>query len=290
MRLSPVRALPSRALRALPLVVALVGLPALGAAQDGVMVNTGVPIGSPATGVNVPLRVENPNDSMQIFGQPQVAPAPSESRSGGQGASVGGREGAAANPFQQALERRARARGGDGDEGEGAMRDPFSSEQLAGIGRSGRGQESFTLVGADIYRGVTPNENDSIAHIARYQRRARTGASNELTWVGFQPFDDYTRVFIQTGRQAGHSVAQSPDGRTLTIRLPRTAIPLSNFRRPIDTSFFGRAVQEVRAGRGAQGEAQITIRLDRDARHAVQVQGNESGSYIFIDFYDRASE
>jgi hypothetical protein len=140
------------------------------------------------------------------------------------------------------------------------------------------------IVGASIYRGITPNENDTLPHISRFQA---AGGTNQLTWVGFQPFQERTRVFVQTGRSASHSVVPSPDGRTLTIRLPSTRIPLSNFQRDIDASFFDRAVTHVRATRSGDS-TDVVIELGRTVRYEV-TQDAENPTYLYIDFFENES-
>ena len=135
------------------------------------------------------------------------------------------------------------------------------------------------VYGSEIYRGVTPNEVDSLPHIAGSQARGVLG-ENTLTWVGFQPFDTHTRVFLQTGRPAQYQIHESPDGLTVTIRLRDTRVDFSNFRRWIDASYFGRPVHMIDTARAEDNVTEVTIDLSRYAAYAVS---SEAG-YLFIDF------
>ena len=74
----------------------------------------------------------------------------------------------------------------------------------------------MTVGASSIYRGVTPDARDTLPHISPYQRAAENADDpNQLTWVGFQRFDDKARVFIQTGRHprstARRSLSRRPD-------------------------------------------------------------------------------
>ena len=133
--------------------------------------------------------------------------------------------------------------------------------------------------GSEIYRGVTPNEVDSLPHISGSQTRGEAG-ENTLTWVGFQPFEEFTRVFLQTGRPAQYQVRESPDGLTITVRLRDTRVDFSNFHRWIDASYFGRPVNMIDTNRAEDGITEVTIDLSRYADYAL----SSDGDYLFLDF------
>lgn len=239
-----------------------------------------VPDGAPAAGSNVQYRYTTPGQSQQL-----LAPSTSGSTTVQNGGSATGGSGATvqgpANPYAEILERRG---GAEGAEGEGGFREPFQSESVSGVGyQSARERATTWIDGADIYRGIIPNTQDTLPHVAVHQRRAARGA-NRLTWIGFQPFDDSTRVFLQTGRDADYRVAESPDGLTVTIRLSNTAIALSNFRRTIDASYFGRPVVSIDAMAAGGGATDVVIELDRDAGWEITEGAGVDGAYVFIDF------
>lgn len=168
-----------------------------------------------------------------------------------------------------------------GGEGEGGLIDPIAMDRISSLSTGRRDQEIF-VSGNQIYRGVTPNSTDSLPHIARHQRRAENGGRNVLTWIGYQPFEDYTRIFIQTGRMADYQVTESPDGLTLTVRLRSTEISLSNFRRDIDAAFFGRAVTNITATPAGGGATDVVIELFEPSDYTIATA--ENSDYIFIDF------
>jgi len=240
-------------------------------AQD-VIINTGVPAGSPQQGVDVPSRM-TPSQSQQLLTPAATPTAP--------GATGSAEASGTRNPYQGILDRR-RSGQGEGEDGT-AFRDPFRTEQISGFGYGGR-DRSFIVNAEDIYRGVIPGVQDSLPHISRYQRNAATGAQNALTWVGFQPFDDFTRVFVQVGRTPQYSVHESPDGLTITVHLRQTRISLRNFARSVDARFFGRSVDSIRAHRVDNG-VDIVIQLGRNASYTITSSGTR-GEYLFIDFAD----
>ncbi len=160
-----------------------------------------------------------------------------------------------------------------GEDGEA----PFSNNRMEGLQAAAAEQGWF--YGSEIYRGVTPNEVDTLPHISSSQHRGETG-NNTLTWVGFQPFETYTRVFLQTGRPAQYQVRESPDGLTITIRLRDTSVDFTNFYRWIDTSHFGRPVNMIDTARSDDGVTEVTIDLSRFAEYSIVAEGG----YLFIDF------
>ena len=155
--------------------------------------------------------------------------------------------------------------------------DGYTNNRLSAL-QDGSSRPAW-IYGSEIYRGVTPNEVDSLPHIAGSQQRAETG-ENTLTWVGFQPFDTHTRVFLQTGRTAQYQVQESPDGLTVTVRLRDTRVDFSNFHRWIDASYFGRPVHMIDTARADDGVTEVTIDLSRYAAYTVS---SEDG-YLFLDF------
>jgi hypothetical protein len=231
--------------------------------------------GAPQQGVETPNRYTSPSQSQQVLtAQPPAAPAAA-------GAAAPAAPSGPVNPYQQIIDARTAATAPPGAEGaEGADGAPqiFVSDRVAGISEA---QPTFAI--EDYYRGVTPHIVDSLPHISRYQQRAESGSrANELTWVGFQPFDGATRVFIQTGRDADYSINNSPDGLTMTITLRNTTISVRNFTRDIDASYFGRAVQHVQARRSGRDTA-VTITLARSSAYTTETS-SDGDSYLFIDF------
>jgi hypothetical protein len=226
--------------------VALAGsiaLPALAAAQVQ-------SAGSPAEGVEVQYRYSNPSQSQQILDvqAPEAAPASAEAAPGDAAPAV---EGSVSNPTVLGLD-------------EGA-------------------EPTETWLDAElVYTGVIPGERDSLPHISRTQARGASGTSNTLSWVGFQPLEGMTRVFLQTGRSAEYDVDTSPDGLTITLNLRDTRIDHSNFRRAVDASYFGRAVSRIDTSRDRDGTIHVAIALSRAADYAVTREGN----YLYVDFVE----
>jgi hypothetical protein len=258
--------------RAALLISAPLAFAAAASAQE---INT-VPAGAPAPGSEVQIRYSSPgalNNAVQGTGSTQQSAQPIR--------------GSGENPYHAIQQRRAGTTGAEGGEGaESSVRDPFSSSLVAGVGAYAESGPLF-VTGAEIYRGITPTANDSLPHLERLRRAAADPRRpNSLTWVGFQPFDDFARVFVQTGRAVDASVLRSPDGLTITLRLPNTAIGLSNFHRSLETAWFGRAVTRVRTARGPSGATDVVIELADDVEYDLQ-EISSGADYVFLNFRDR---
>lgn len=209
--------------------------------------------GAPSEGVDVQFRYTNPSQSRQVL---EAAP-PSQN-----GAPVNG--------------------GAEGQGGsmviEGAPA-PLVNTRITGVS-DGEAPMPAEVDAEDVYTGVIPGERDTLPHIARTQRNGAEGRANTLTWIGFQPFDGRTRVFLQTGRAAEYQVVDGPDGLTVTVRLRDTTIEMSNLRRWIDASYFGRAVNRIETSRADGGVTEVTIELSRAAEYTVE----GAGTYLYLDF------
>ena len=209
-------------------------------------------------------------------GQTQVVNTPSSSSSTPTNSESAGVSQSSANPFQQAIDRR-NSQSGEGGEASGENESAFTNNEV-GFGRQNAGP--LWVQAEDIYRGVIPTIQDSLPHIERYQERVRAGsATNAVTWIGFQPFDQSTRIFVQTGGSAQYTVQTSPDNMTITVQIQDTRLSLSNFGREIDTSWFERPVTSIQAQRAGSG-VDIVVALREAAEYTV----TQSGEYLFIDF------
>lgn len=244
----------------LPLVVglSLLSLPALA--------QTGTYDGAPQQGVDVQYRFTNPGQSQQIL---TAQPASNT-------AVIQGDVRAGVEADYAGLRPSVDAEGAAMDLTDGVM------ELLGARGFSQTHAEDMPMtVGASsIYRGVTPDARDTLPHISPYQRAAEDADDpNQLTWVGFQRFDDKARVFIQTGRPSQYRTTLSPDGLTITIELRDTRVGMSNLRRPLDTSFYGTPVHSVFTQRGEDGATEVVIALSRAAFHEV----TGAGEYVYLD-------
>jgi hypothetical protein len=245
----------------------------LATAQDTVIAPA-APVGGPQPGIEVPSRYASPGDSQQLLN-----PAPA---AGATGATAPTRRGVSSADYlrqRAAAAAEANAEGGEGAEG-AEVAEPWVTEAINGISTSSAQSQ---IVGASIYTGITPSFTDTLPHVEQYARRATSG-SNALTWIGFQPLPDRTRVFLQTGSPITPTISESPDGRVLTVRLESTSITLSNFTRDVDASFFDRAVTHIR-GRRSGNATEVSIELSGSVEYQV-VSDSANPDYIYIDFME----
>lgn len=129
-----------------------------------------------------------------------------------------------------------------------------------------------------MYRGIIPGQRDEISHL-RDARRSGTAARkpNQLTWVGFVPGDNTTRVFVQGARTPEFNVVR--EGNALIVTISNARIPTRNFSRSIDASFFERAVQRIET---RQTKRDVQVRIELREGQDPTISG-ENG-YVYFDF------
>jgi hypothetical protein len=161
----------------------------------------------------------------------------------------------------------------------------FQSSRISGVEHADTSGDRFHwfYVAEEVYNGIIPRIRDTLPHLSRYRERgAVTTQRNEITWIGFQPFGEFTRVFIQLARFPSYRVEEHEEGAVLAIVFDNTRISLSNFTRFIDTSHFGRSVQRIDAERLDGGRTRVLIWRDEQVTYTVSPEGD----YLFIDFQD----
>lgn len=147
-------------------------------------------------------------------------------------------------------------------------------------------RQTLDLTLDKLYRGVIPGMRDTVAHLSKAHAKGQNQANrNELTWLGFEPTDDYTRVFFQTARKADYNILRKQNPAQIEVTLTNTEIAARNFGRFIDTRFFGRNVKRVEATQLDPSTLKIIIELETFAQPTVR----ESGNYIYLDFPNDAA-
>lgn len=207
--------------------------------------------GAPAEGVQVQSRFSSPGQSQSILTAAPPAPAAAPAPPSAAGAPA---PGAADGAPQAFLNDRVTAGGGsvgtNDENGEGEMQ-PISA--------------------ALIYQGVIPGRSPGASG---------TGRTNALNWIGFQPLDLTTRVFVRTDHDAPFEVIAAPDGLSVTVRLKVPAIAHRNLGRTIDTSAFERAVAAIDTKRGPEGTTDVVISLLSPAQFVTEAREG----YLYVDF------
>lgn len=134
-----------------------------------------------------------------------------------------------------------------------------------------------------MYSGVIPGKRAQVAHLTRAREKGQNPAQpNQLTWIGFQPEKDVTRVFLETARSPDYSTRteQSEAGPVYVVTLSNTQIPARNFRRFLDTSYFERDVERIEAKKVDQRTVELHIQLEKRQSPTLQTDGN----FLFVDF------
>lgn len=173
---------------------------------------------------------------------------------------------------------------GDTADATGTGESPYSSAVVAGVQFSQSGDRFKWFYNAsDLYTGVIPNIRDTLPHLRPHQtvgnaRRPR----NRITWIGFQPFDAYTRIFVQLAASPAYTISESEEGHLVEIIFENTSISLTNFQRFIDASYFGRSIDIIDAHPLPSRRSRMIIWRDQLAPYEVIVDGD----YLYIDFHD----
>ncbi len=136
---------------------------------------------------------------------------------------------------------------------------------------------------SELYTGIIPNIRDTLPHLRPHQtvgnaRRPR----NQITWIGFQPFDGYTRVFVQLAAAPAYTISELEEGHLVELIFENTTISLTNFQRFIDASYFGRSIDIIDAQPLPSRRSRMIIWRDQLAPYEVIVDGD----YLYIDFHD----
>ncbi len=103
----------------------------------------------------------------------------------------------------------------------------------------------------------------------------------DLTWVGFQQFEEASRVFVRTSDKVTYRVDSSRE-KMVVLMLENTRIPLKNNRRPLPTQFFESPVLSIVAKpiEGPSQSVDVEIRL----RRKVAFQVSQNDTVVALDF------
>lgn len=187
---------------------------------------------------------------------------------------------------RQSNEQQSRQQSKQGEKGDEAMK---SYEiRLHEDSESPRGQnrrsQKIDQPANKMYKGIIPGEREEVDHLKQDREEGKSPTKpNRLTWIGFQPKEDKTRVFIQMARQADYSVSREDDGKRIVLTLENAKVTAGNFRRHIDTRYFGRTVQRIDTK--VVGDRTIELHISLAAPKSPSVEAKED--YLYVDFaYD----
>lgn len=138
-----------------------------------------------------------------------------------------------------------------------------------------------------MYKGIIPGKRENVDHLKEEREAGKSPSGpNRLTWIGFQPKDDKTRIFVQMARQPDYSVSREEDGKHVVISLQNAKITAGNFRRQIDTRYFDRAVQRIDTKAVGDNTVELHISLATAKSPSVEVKED----YLYVDFGHETSK
>jgi hypothetical protein len=102
-----------------------------------------------------------------------------------------------------------------------------------------------------------------------------------LTWVGFQQYQDASRVFVRTTEKVQYKVDSSRDKMVVLI-LENTRVPLRNNTRPLFTQFFEGPVLSIVA-KPIEGPS-VSVNVEIRLRRKVTFNVSQTDTVVALDF------
>lgn len=142
-------------------------------------------------------------------------------------------------------------------------------------------EEAKTQDPKDIYSGIIPGVRNLVNHVSKALAKGENNETpNQLTWIGFQPEKNRTRVFLQVASVPSYQMSRSDDKTTITLTLPNTKITTRNVTRPVIATPYKRAIKTIHAKRGRKNTVIVKMTVKPDA----DPQISQSGNFLYIDF------
>lgn len=171
---------------------------------------------------------------------------------------------------------------GDGSDEDGASMGTYqiSVHQSGATRRSGL-EERLSQEPSKLYQGIIPGQRDVVAHLERARAQgSSSGAPNQITWVGFQPEEDRTRIFFQSPRPVNYELREAFSDGELIVTFENARIAERNFSRFIDTSHFGRVVERIETAETRGGNVEVTLTVSDSVEPSISTDGE----YLYFDF------
>lgn len=136
------------------------------------------------------------------------------------------------------------------------------------------------------YKGVVPGVRDETDAAAQKANQPSTveGTPTVVSWVGFQPFEAYSRVFVQVAGPMDFSVTR-PTPTLIEISVPGATVSTPNDLRELVTRWFPTAIDRIEVawkaptGLVERGGVVVSIHL----KNTVGYLYRQDGNYIFVD-------
>ena len=129
------------------------------------------------------------------------------------------------------------------------------------------------------YKGVVPGIKD-VSDVPSKKNPPKTNHP-VVEWVGFQPFKDYSRVFVQINGQFSFTVTKT-DKQTIQILIPNATVATRNDARELVTFKFPSQVNMIKTIVKSDNSGRtvlIRIFLKKDVGYLFR----QDGKYIFVD-------
>lgn len=140
-------------------------------------------------------------------------------------------------------------------------------------------QDLLNREDSELYQGIIPGDRDDIPHIQAL-REASQGEPTVISWVGFKPEDERTRVFFQSSSPVQYQVDEEFEDGKLVVTFDNATVPERNFTRFIDARHFDRTVERIEVEELRGGNVEVTLQLNEDLVPSTTTDGQ----YLYLDF------
>jgi len=116
------------------------------------------------------------------------------------------------------------------------------------------------------------------------EREARveiSGATKNMTWVGFQQTTESSRVFVKTNEPVKYRVTEEGED-LIVLELENTRIPTRNNRRFLDTHFFSTAVTMI-TPKEIESVSR-NVRIEIQLRNRVPYSAGQEDNVVYVRF------
>jgi hypothetical protein len=126
------------------------------------------------------------------------------------------------------------------------------------------------------YKGIVPGLQDK-PKVESKAKQAGGDGGPVLEWVGFQPFEQYSRVFLKVSGKFTFTVAK-PNPNKIVVSIPSCKVQTPNDERFLITKAFPSQVDSIFT-RQSQDGTTVEIYLKKNTTYLYK----QEGEYIFVD-------
>jgi len=126
------------------------------------------------------------------------------------------------------------------------------------------------------YKGIVPGLRDKPL-VESKAKQLKGDGQPVLEWVGFQPFEQYSRVFLKVSGRFTFTVSK-PSANKIVVTIPSCKVQTPNDERFLITRAFPTQVDSIFTHQSEEGTT-VEIFLKRNTTYLYK----QEGEYVFVD-------